>query len=144
MDQRLDLITLAVPDLKAARDFYLRGLGWTAALDLPEILFLQVGHGLLLGLFPAGDLAVDIGTAAPSAPSGFTLAHNVASPQEVDAVLHTAADAGAKILKAGQRAEFGGYHGYFSDPSGVVWEVAHNSGWSVAADGRVTIVPIPQ
>src|SRR5690606_1316778 len=123
------------------------GLGWSATYDAPgEILFLQVGHGLLLALWGAAELAADSGDGTgrdgepdSAGPPGFTLAHNVGSPAEVDATLDAARRAGATVLKPGQRAAFGGYHGYFADPAGIRWEVAHNPGWSVAADGTVTL-----
>ena len=80
--------------------------------------------------------------AQPGAGAPFTLAHNVDSDQAVVEALEAAAAAGARILKQPQRAAFGGFHGYFADPDGVRWEVAHNPGWSVGPDGRVTLVPI--
>lgn len=142
MQPRLDLLTLAVPDLAAARRFYVDGLGWTAALDVPgEILFIQLNHGLLVGLFGADDLATDMGEDCASVVSGagFTLAHNVPTRAAVDEVLERAQAAGARIVKPAQEAAFGGYHGYFADPAGIRWEVAHNPGWHVAPDGRVTL-----
>ena len=144
MEQRLDMITLGVPDLEAARRFYLDGLGWTAAFDVPgEVVFLQLNHGLLLALWGADELAADVdGTPLARGPAPIALAHNVQSEAEVDAVLARAEAAGGRILKPGQRAAFGGYQGYFADPSGFRWEVAHNPGWSVAPDGAVTIGPI--
>jgi hypothetical protein len=146
--QRLNFVTIGVRDLGASRRFYLDGLGWEPTLDLPEVVFLQVGHGLLLGLWPVEEMEADVsGTATgrrAEAGSGapFTLAHNVDSDQAVVEALEAAAAAGATILKPAQRAGFGGFHGYFADPDGVRWEVAHNPGWRVADDGRVTLVPI--
>ena len=58
--------------------------------------------------------------------SGINLAHNVASESEVDALLEEAVAAGATLVKQGTRADWGGYHGYFSDLDGHLWEVAHN------------------
>ena len=152
MEQRVDFITLGVPDLDQARRFYLDGLGWKPTFEVPgEIVFLQVGHGLTLGLFGAGDLERDVaGTPAgtpvpPSAPAGrapVTFSHNVQSEAEVTAVMDRAAAAGATILKPPQRADFGGFRGYFADPAGFRWEVAYNSGWHVEPDGRVTIGPV--
>ena len=49
MRQRLDFVTIGVRDLGASRRFYVDGLGWEPTMDLPEVVFLQVGHGLLLG-----------------------------------------------------------------------------------------------
>jgi uncharacterized protein len=144
MRQKLDLITLGVPDLDDVRRFYLDGLGWEPALEVPgEVLFIQVGHGLLLALFGAAALDADIGAAETSGRGGpFTLAHNVDGEEEVRAVMEQARQAGATILKEAQRAGFGGFHGYFADPAGFRWEVCFNPGWSVAPDGTVSMVPV--
>lgn len=142
MDQAVHFITVATPDLDAARAFYVTGLGWTPTLDVPgEIVFFQIGPGLTLGFFDAVKFAEDMGGSAADDVSarGFTLAHNVASEGAVDAVLDAALRAGGTVLKPGQRATFGGYHGHFADPNGTVWEVAYNPGWTVDDDGRVSI-----
>ena len=138
-------ITLGVADLAAARRFYVEGLGWPSAFDVPgEITFIQVGHGLLLGLFGAAALEADIGRRGTptTGPAPFTLAQVVDTEDEVIAVLDAAEAAGATILKPAQRGDFGGFHGYFADPDGFRWEVATNPGWSVASDGTVSIGPI--
>jgi len=146
--QRIDFVTLGVRDLGVSRRFYVDGLGWEPTMDVPEVVFLQVGHGLLLGLWPAVEMEADVTSgrsndaADQRASAPFTLAHNVDSDQAVVEVLASAEAAGATILKQAQRAGFGGFHGYFADPDGFRWEVAHNPGWSVAPDGRVTLVPI--
>jgi catechol 2,3-dioxygenase-like lactoylglutathione lyase family enzyme len=138
-------ITLGVADLDEARAFYVDGLGWPSTFDVPAaITFIQVGHGLLLGLFGANDLAADIGQAHahPSGPAPFTLAQVIETEDEVKATLDAASAAGATIVKPAQRADFGGFHGYFADPSGFRWEIAINLGWSIAPDGTVSIGPI--
>jgi catechol 2,3-dioxygenase-like lactoylglutathione lyase family enzyme len=148
MQQRLDVVTLGVPDLERARRFYVDGLGWEPALVVDgEVVFLQVGHGRLLALFGADALEADIqasGTAAADdvRTAGVTLGHNVATEAEVAEVLERAAAAGGTVLKPAQRAAFGGFHGFFADPAGFRWEVVHNPGWSVDADGRVRIAPV--
>jgi catechol 2,3-dioxygenase-like lactoylglutathione lyase family enzyme len=148
MEPRVNFITLGVDDLDAARRFYVDGLGWAPAFEVPgEVVFVQVGPGLLLSLWTRADLDVDSGVESTAALTvgvigGFALAHNVDREEAVVQVMDDAAAAGATILKPAQRADFGGFHGYFADPSGVRWEVAHNPGWSVAPDGRVTIGPI--
>jgi uncharacterized protein len=145
MDPQVHFITLGVPDLEAARNFYVDGLGWPSAFEVPgEIVFIQVGHGLLLGLFGAAALEADIGPQAGSASGAapFTLAQVVPTEDQVVAVLAAAEAAGATILKPAQHADFGGFHGYFADPAGFRWEVATNPGWSVAPDGTVSIGPI--
>lgn len=143
MQPRLDLLTLAVADLDEARRFYCDALGWAPTLDVPgEIIFLQLNHGLLIGLYRADDLSTDMGQGAPlvTPGAGFTLAHNVSSPAAVHEVLERAQRAGATIIKPAQDAEaFGGYHGYFADPGGIRWEVAYNPHWRVEPDGRVFI-----
>ncbi|HET7327199.1 MAG TPA: VOC family protein [Nocardioidaceae bacterium] len=142
MDQSVHFITVATPDLDAARTFYVEGLGWTPTLDVPEvIIFFQVGHGLILGLFEATKFDADIGREGEDewAARGFTLSHNVDSAPAVDAVIDAAAAAGARVVKPGQPADFGGYHGHFADPNGIVWEVAYNPGWDVDDSGTVSI-----
>ena len=56
----------------------------------------------------------------------FTLAHNVASEDEVHQVMNQAQLAGATVLKPAKSAFWGGYAGYFQDPDGHLWEVAFN------------------
>ncbi len=141
MDQQLNLVTLGVGDLRVSRRFYSEGLGWTPLLDLDEIVFYQVGKGLVLALFPLTELGADTGHAA-TAGTPFTLAQNLGSPAEVDAAVQRALEAGATVLKEPRRAAFGGYHGYFADPDGHRWEVCHNPGWSVADDGTVTLAAV--
>lgn len=145
MDPRVHFITLGVPDLDEARRFYVDGLGWEPVFEVPgEVCFIQVGPGLLLGLFGAEDLDADVGQPVDRVeqPAPFSLSQNVDTEAEVNAILETAKAAGATILKPGQWADFGGFHGYFADPSGFRWEVATNPGWSIGPDGKVTLGPI--
>jgi uncharacterized glyoxalase superfamily protein PhnB len=73
--------------------------------------------------------------AAPGAFRGVTLAVNVGSPDEVDTSLAVAESAGAAITKPAQATDWGGYHGYFADPDGHLWEIAHNPFWPLGAHG---------
>ena len=143
MRPRVDLVTLGVSDLDAARRFYVDGLGWQPTLDIPgEIIFLQIGHGLLLGLFGAEALEQDIDAASPAAPGGpgsMSLAQIVETEPEVLEILEQAKAAGGTVLKEPQHAAYGGFHCYFADPFGFRWEIGTNPGWSVAPDGTVTI-----
>lgn len=126
MQQRLNFITLVVADLERARRFYLQGLGWTAALDVPgEVVMLQLGEKLVLSLWAETAAKAEIGAVTRGGTLPFTLAHNVATPAEVDSVLELARAAGAKVHAAEQR-DWGGYSGYFIDPEGFRWEVAFN------------------
>ncbi|HKY40113.1 MAG TPA: VOC family protein [Polyangiaceae bacterium] len=126
MDPRLNFVTLVVADLGRARRFYLDGLGWTAALDVDgEVVMFHVGEKLVLSLWAESEARAEIGEVARGGTLPFTLAHNVASLEEVDAVLETARRAGATVHDAAQR-DWGGYSGYFADPDGFRWEVAYN------------------
>lgn len=133
MNPRISLITLGVGDLPTSRAFYER-LGFVVRKESTEdIVFMDTANGLVLALFPREKLAEDAHANANANPAstgswfpGFTLAHNVASPEEVDAVLAEAVAAGATLQKPGQKVFWGGYSGYFADPDGFLWEVAHN------------------
>jgi len=130
MDQRVSFITLAVRDLDATRRFYVEGLGWTPELDVPgEVLIIPVGEHVVLSLWDEAGFEAEVGPISRGeglAP--VTLAHNVASPEEVDAVLATAREAGADPVHQGQERDWGGYTGYFGDPDGFRWEIAWNPG----------------
>jgi predicted lactoylglutathione lyase len=140
MEQRVSLITLGVADLKRAERFYL-ALGWYPKTGTDAglgVVFFQTG-GLVVGLWSRAELAADSGVADPGGWGGVTLAHNVRSPAEVDGVLAQAEAAGATIPRHGADTFYGGYSGVFVDPDGHPWEVAHNPGWTIEADGTITL-----
>lgn len=141
MEKRVDFVTFATADLDAARSFYQHGLGWQPLLDVPdEIVFFQVGPGLVLGLFEAAKFDADLEReASDTTISGVTLSLNVDGPEAVDEVFRTAIAAGGSVVKAPLQASFGGYHGHFQDPNGIIWEIAHNPGWSVDETGTVSL-----
>jgi catechol 2,3-dioxygenase-like lactoylglutathione lyase family enzyme len=129
MEQRISLITLGVRDLPRARAFY-EALGWGDARQPDDaVVFFQAG-GLVFGLWTALG-----GYGAP----GIELAHNVRTPEEVDAVLEEARAAGGTVLRPAQATEWGGTSGAFADPEGYVWEIAHNPGWPIADDGAISL-----
>jgi predicted lactoylglutathione lyase len=138
MDQRLSLITLGVTDLGRARAFY-EALGWkTGAEPGDDVVFFQAG-GMIVALWDRANLAEDSGVADTGGWGGVTLAYNVSSPAEVDAVIAEAEAAGAQIPRAGAETFWGGYSGLFVDPDGHPWEVAHNPHWTVHPDGTTTL-----
>lgn len=138
MEQRVSLVTLGVRDLARARAFY-EALGWTtrAAAD-DDVVFFQAG-GMVLALWSRAALAEDSGVDDGGGWGGVALAHNVRSPEEVDAVLDEAQTAGATITRAGAPTFWGGYSGAFLDPDGHAWEVAHNPHWQLGPDGSVRL-----
>jgi uncharacterized protein len=138
MEQRVSLVTLGVDDLERSRAFY-EALGWrTGAEPGDDVVFFRAG-GLVLALWDRAKLAEDSAVADAGGWGGVTLAHNVRSPGEVDAVLAEAAAAGATIVRPGGETFWGGYSGVFLDPDGHPWEVAHNPHWGLADDGSVVL-----
>jgi catechol 2,3-dioxygenase-like lactoylglutathione lyase family enzyme len=137
-EQRLSLVTLGIADLARALRFY-EALGWRRGNNEAEVAFFQL-NGMILALWSRDNLAADAGLPAGGGGfAGIALAYNARSREEVDAVLAEAKKAGAKIQKAAGETFWGGYSGYFSDPDGHLWEVAHNPFWEVTADGSVKL-----
>ena len=125
MEQRVSLITLGVRDLPRAARFY-DALGWSRAKG-PEGIVAYDLIGQTLGLYPLADLARDMGVSPDSLGHGAaTLAHNLREAGEVADLLERAEAAGARILRAAYDTDWGGRVGYFADPDGHVWEIAHN------------------
>lgn len=137
MEQRVSLVTLGVRDLARARQFY-EALGWRAGNADDGVVFFQAG-GLIVALWDRGLLAHDSAVVDSGGWGGITLAHNVSSPGEVDAVIAQARQAGAVIGREPAETFWGGYSGIFLDPDGHPWEVAHNPGWTLRDDGSVSL-----
>jgi catechol 2,3-dioxygenase-like lactoylglutathione lyase family enzyme len=139
MEQRVSLVTLGVADVERSRRFYER-LGWRTAVEpASDVAFFQAG-GLVLALW--GRLALAADSVVPDDHGGWggiTLAHNVRSREEVDAVLAEAQAAGAAIARPAAETFWGGYSGLFADPDGHRWEVAHNPYWTLRDDGSVEL-----
>lgn len=126
MEPRLSFVTLGVSDLERSVRFYADVLRLPQLPTPPSVAFFELGR-TWLSLYPRDLLAADAGVPADgSGFAGFTLAHNVRSAAEVDALLAEVAARGGRIVKPGQRADWGGYTGYFADPDGFLWEVAWN------------------
>jgi catechol 2,3-dioxygenase-like lactoylglutathione lyase family enzyme len=137
MNPRITVLTLAVDDLERAVAFYRDGLGWHtkgiigAEFENGAVAFFDMQPGLKLALWHRKSLAADTGLALQAhSATEFSLGHNVASRQEVDACMARAARAGATIVKGAQPTFYGGYGGYFQDPDGHLWEVVFNPGLS--------------
>jgi hypothetical protein len=140
MKPRISYVTLGVQDLEGAVRFYRDGLGLPtkgilgADDEEGRVAFFELSGGMVLALWPRTSIARDAGLPAGAAnATEFTLAHNVASTEEVDAVMAEAKNAGARILKPAGKTFWGGYSGYFQDPDGHVWEVAWNPQYAIPA-----------
>ncbi|WP_131766851.1 VOC family protein [Candidatus Protofrankia californiensis] len=138
MEQRVSLITLGVGDVRRARAFYER-LGWQGQ-EVEETVFFQTG-GIVLVLWGRDKLARDCGITEGQAGgfSGVALAHNVRSKAAVDDVIAAAERAGATVTRPPAETFYGGYAGVFTDLDGHAWEIAHNPGFPLAADGSITV-----
>ena len=126
MKPRISMITLGVRDLAVSVGFYEGGLGFPRMNSPPGVAFFTL-NGTWLGLYGREALAAD----AKVSPEGsgfesFALAHNVCSESEVDEVMRRALKAGATLVKEPEKVFWGGYSGYFKDPDGHLWEIAHN------------------
>jgi predicted lactoylglutathione lyase len=140
MEQRLSLITLGVADLNRSRSFY-EQLGWRGQ-EVEQTVFFQAGC-IVVTLWSREKLAQDAGLGEFDADSGgfggVALAHNVRSEDEVTEVITAAVKAGGRVTRQPQATFYGGYAGYFSDPDGHLWEVAHNPSFVLGEDGSLTL-----
>ena len=138
MEQRVSVITLGVGDLARARAFY-EALGWSSSAGPDDdVVFFQAG-GTVVSLWDRARNAEDSTMTDGGGWGGITLAHNVRSPAEVDAVIDEARRAGATIGREPGETFWGGYSAVFVDPEGHPWEVAHNPFWTVEDDGSVRL-----
>jgi catechol 2,3-dioxygenase-like lactoylglutathione lyase family enzyme len=138
MEPRITVITLGVDDLERAVRFYRDGLGLPTEgiigteFEHGAVAFFDLEGGVRLALWPRTSIAHDTGLSTSAvSPTDLTLGHNVRSRAEVDAVIETARNAGATVIKEPAETFYGGYAGYFLDPDGHVWEVAWNPGWEL-------------
>jgi len=128
MKPKISLITLGVSDFAKSLVFYREGLGFKTHnyKEGDDVVFFEL-EGTWLSLYPKEKLAKDAQiTTEGNGFAGFSLAHNVGSKIEVDAVFTHAVSVGAEPVKMPQEVFWGGYSGYFADPDGYLWEVAYN------------------
>ena len=133
MKPRITVVTIGVDDLEKSLRFYRDGLGFSTegiiGNEIPygAVVFIDLQAGLKLALWKRDDIAWDAGIPkGGKSATELTIAHNVNSKQEVDAVMSQARSAGAAIVKEAHDTFYGGYAGYFQDPDGHLWEVAWN------------------
>jgi len=133
MKPRISVITIGVDDLQRSLNFYRDGLGlqtqgiFGTEFEYGAVAFFDLNAGLKLAIWPRTSIAKDTGiTLGSASATEMTIGHNVASKEEVDAVMQQAKAAGAVIIKPAQPTFWGGYGGYFQDPDGHLWEVVWN------------------
>jgi len=138
VQQAVSLITLGVSDYGRAKAFY-EALGWSVTWEAEETSFFQA-NGVVLVLWSREKLAADMGIGDETAGwGGIALAHNVGSREEVHEVIELARGNGAEITREPAETFYGGYAGAFRDLDGHAWEVAHNPGFGLGADGSVVL-----
>ena len=131
---RCSLVTLGVDDVARSKAFY-RSLGWETGIDMDDFAVLRTA-GPLIALYPLTDMSRDTGDEVrPTGTAGSTSRSTSASPAEVDDAVAEFLAAGAALLRAPEAAEWGGYTSIVADPDGHAWEIAHNPGWPLDADG---------
>lgn len=135
MQPRLTLITLGVSDLERAKEFYTKVLGWLPFRDGGIVMFKL--NGMILSLFPQEALMTDANVPNDAQGARFTLAHCMRSDAEVDAFFAHLQAHNVRITKAPEKVFWGGYSGYFADPDGHLWEVAHNPFLAMDGSGNV-------
>ena len=137
LDQRISIFTIAVHDLDEARAFYNTAFGWTPddadEAEAANIAFYSM-NGFKFALYPLAKFAEEHGSEV-TAPNGFTMAYNVNTEEEVDALFARFAEHGVTVLKAPEKVFWGGYSGYIAGPSGEQWEIAYNPFTTVNDDG---------
>lgn len=140
MTPRLNFVTLGVQDVAAAKAFYTRLGLFAHAMSNEHVGFFDV-NGIILSVYGHDALAEDAHVPATPPPEyrGVSLAWNTRSTEEVDQVLQHAVSAGARLVKAGEKVFWGGYSGYFKDPDGHLWEVAHNPFITIDENGHIVL-----
>jgi uncharacterized protein len=139
MQQQLSVITLGIADLARSRRFYGDGFGWTPVFQNEEIVFYQM-NGFVLGTWLTRALEEDMRRSLVR-PGAFALAHNVASGEEVAAVLDRLAQFGGQVLRPADAPPHGGVRGYVADPDDHAWEIAWNPAWPISPEGYVRFAP---
>jgi catechol 2,3-dioxygenase-like lactoylglutathione lyase family enzyme len=133
MVPRISVVTLGVADLERSLTFYRDGLGLPTEgiigreFEHGAVAFFELSGGMKLAIWAQDDIVHDTGLPkTPISSTSFTIGHNVARREEVDAVVAQARGAGAEIVKQPQETFYDGYAGYLRDPDGHLWEVVWN------------------
>ncbi|MGG6893273.1 VOC family protein [Rhizobium sp. BR 315] len=137
MQQQISVVTIGVLDLDRSKHFYVEGFGWRPVFENEEIVFYQM-NGFVFGTFKLLSLEQDMGRSGLKSPGAFSLAHNVASREDVDTVMDQLVLAGGSMLRKADAPPHGGFRGYVADPDDHAWEIAWNPFWPIDENGLVT------
>lgn len=137
MQQQISVITLGIADLERSRRFYEQGFGWAPVFTNEEIIFYQM-NGFVLGTFKRASLEEDMNRPGLLTPGAFSLAHNVATRDDVAVVMRQLVEAGGTLLREADAPPHGGFRGYVADPDDHAWEIAWNPAWAIDHEGHVT------
>jgi len=140
MQHQISVVTLGVRDLARSRRFYAEGFGWNPVFENEEIVFYQM-NGFVLGTWLRQALAADMQRGNGGASGAFSLAHNVASREDVQATIEHLARFGGRILRRADAPPHGGMRGYVADPDEHAWEIAWNPAWPIDEEGHVKFGP---
>ena len=139
----LTIVTLGVADLARSARFY-ADLGWEQRGNVADGIAWFRTSGSWVGLYPYDELAADARLdAVPQddlpAYRGITVALNLASEDAVDLAFARVHEVGGRIVKPAEHTPWGGYSGYFADPDGHLWEIAHAPMFQPDEHGRIEI-----
>jgi uncharacterized protein len=139
MSPHISLVTLCVGDIAHATAFYER-LGFAKSSASQESVTFFLAGAVVLGLWTREEQVKDAKAENVwTGNGGIAVAMNYGSEAEVDVMMAAAKAAGAHMLKPAEKVFWGGYNGYFADPDGNVWEVAHNPFWPMGENGRIEL-----
>jgi uncharacterized protein len=136
MQHQISVVTLGVRDLARSRLFYAEGFSWKPVFQNAEIIFYQM-NGFVLGTWLQSALAADMQRKDLGVPGAFSLAHNVASREDVQATIDHLTGFGGRVLRPADAPSHGGMRGYVADPDEHAWEIAWNPSWSIDDQGHV-------
>jgi catechol 2,3-dioxygenase-like lactoylglutathione lyase family enzyme len=136
MQKQISCVTLGVTDIARSRRFYIEGFGWKPVFENPDVVFYQM-NGLMLGTWLTKELEGDMRRSLTH-PGAYSIAHNVATKDEVQPVIDRLAQFGGKVLRPADAPPHGGFRGYIADPDDHAWEIAWNPAWPISPEGYVT------
>ncbi len=137
MQQQISVITLGITDLARSRRFYVDGFGWVPIFENDEIIFYQM-NGFVFATFARPALEHELDRTGLKAPGAFSLAHNVASRDDVITTMQQLTQAGGRVIRKADEPPHGGFRGYVCDPDEHAWEIAWNPAWKIDAQGLVS------